>query len=224
VTPRPRLLSLLVLLALGLALLAGCGGSNSSSTKSDTQANPTTSTPSNATTIGYEGVPLQQGPELAPPASTAQGTTVDGIQCGATEQLAYHIHAHLAVYVRGAQQSLPGGIGIPGALVQQTQFGPVVGRGQCFYWLHTHTADGVVHIESPTSRVYTVGNFFDEWRQPLSAMQVGPSGGKVTAFVNGKPWTKDPRTIPLGPRYVIQLDVGAPITPYQAVSFANTQL
>ena len=45
--------------------------------------------------------------------------------------------------------------------------------GQCIYWLHTHAPDGVIHIESPTQRIYTLGNFFDEWRQPLSANQVG---------------------------------------------------
>ena len=38
----------------------------------------------------------------------------------------------------------------------------VVG-GSCFAWLHTHAADGVVHIESPTKRTYTLGNFFDVW-------------------------------------------------------------
>ena len=28
-------------------------------------------------------------------------------------------------------------------------------------WLHTHAADGIVHIESPVDRTYTLGNFFD---------------------------------------------------------------
>jgi hypothetical protein len=169
-------------------------------------------------------MPLEQGPELAPAGSTTQGQTVDGIQCGATEQLAYHIHARLATYVNGQPESLPAGIGIPGALVQQSPLGPVVGQGQCFYWLHTHTTDGVIHIESPTSRIYTLGNFFDVWRQPLGATQVGPNRGKVTAFVNGKPWTKDPRSIPLDPHNVIQLDVGSPAVPFQPISFGSTQL
>jgi hypothetical protein len=208
---------------LGLGLLAGCGSSASQS-QSSTSSSAPASTQTSSVTLGFEGVALEQGPELAPASSTTPGTAADRIQCGATEQLAYHIHARLSVYVNGAPRSLPAGIGIPGAVVQQTQLGPVVGQGRCFYWLHTHTTDGVLHIESSTSRVYTLGNFFDEWRQPLGPSQVGPSQGKVTAFVNGKPWTRDPRTIPLEPHNVIQLDVGSPAVPFQAFSFNNTQL
>jgi hypothetical protein len=226
VSPRALPVTTVVVLASSLSLLAGCGSSSSQS-QSSAQSNSTASSQtaaSQGTTLGYEGVPLEQGPELAPASSTTQGATVDGIQCGATEQLAYHIHAHLAVYVNGQPRSLPAGIGIPGAVVQQSPQGPVVGQGKCFYWLHTHTTDGVVHIESPSSRIYTLGNLFDEWRQPLSTNQVGPNMGKVSAFLNGQPWTKDPRSIPLEPHAVIQLDVGTPVAPYQPLSFAGTQL
>jgi hypothetical protein len=221
------------LTATALFMLAGCGSSSSSSSSTQTStqstASASTASPSPtaqpaAPTRGYEGIALQQGADLAPAGTTLQGKTIDGIRCGATEQLAYHIHAHLAVYDRGALRAIPAGVGIPGAVVQQSPYGPVVGQGQCFYWLHTHTPDGVLHIESPTTRVYTLGNFFDEWGQPLTATQVGPSKGQVTAFVNGKPWTKSPRLIPLNPHAVIQLDVGTPATPYQSVSFAGTQL
>ena len=145
------------------------------------------------------------------------------MQCAPTEQLAYHVHARLAVFVNGQPRALPPGIGIPGAIVQQTQFGRVVGQGQCFFWLHTHTSDGVIHIESPSQRIYTLGNFFDEWRQPLTAAQVGPNKGKVTAYVNGKPWTKSPRSIPLEGHFVIQLDVGTPLAPYHAIAFGSSQ-
>jgi len=207
------------LLLVGAAVLLGACGSSS---PKRTQSSSTSASPS-APALGYEGIPLEQGSQLAPPSTTGTGT-VDGIQCGPTEQLAYHVHAHLAVYVNGQPRALPAGVGIPGALVQQTQDGPVVGQGQCFYWLHTHTSDGVIHIESPTQRIYTLGNFFDEWHQPLSESQVGPDSGKVTAFLNGKPWTKTPRDIPLEGHFVVQLDVGSPAPPYQAVSFDNTQL
>jgi hypothetical protein len=210
-------------------MLAGCGSSSSTSSSTPSTASASTSSPSPtaqpaAPTLGYEGIPLEQGADLAPAGATLQGQTVDGIKCGATEQLAYHIHAHLAVFDHGASRAIPAGVGIPGALVQQSQYGPVVGQGKCFYWLHTHTTDGVLHIESPTTRVYTLGNFFDEWGQPLTATQVATTKGTVTAFVNGKPWTKSPRLIPLNPHAVIQLDVGSPATSYQPVSFAGTQL
>ncbi|MDQ2760348.1 MAG: hypothetical protein M3Y17_07915 [Actinomycetota bacterium] len=48
--------------------------------------------------------------------------------------------------------------------------------------------------------------------------------GKVTAFVNGKPWTRDPRSIPLTPHAVIQLDVGAPVVGAQPMFWSQTQL
>jgi hypothetical protein len=212
--------------ALGVVAAVALGACGSSSSSSSAAANTTSTgtTTTSGTTMGFEGIPLEQGAEIGPASSTTQGGTVARIQCGATEQLVYHIHAHLAVYDNGQPRSLPPGIGIPGAILQQSQFGPVVGQGKCFYWLHTHTADGVIHIESPTQRIYTLGNFFDEWRQPLSATQVGTLKGKVTAFVDGKPWTKSLRDIPLKPREVIQLDVGTATPPFQPVSFSSTQL
>jgi hypothetical protein len=206
--------------------IAGCGSSKtntgtSASTGTQTMATPTTSGPSS--TLGYEGIPLELGGSVAPASSTAPGTPVDGIQCAA-EQLAYHIHAHLAVYAEGEALSLPAGIGIPGAKVQQTQYGQVVGQGTCFYWLHTHTTDGVIHIESPTQRIYTLGNFFDEWRQPLTATQVASVRGKVTAYVNGKLFAGSPRNIPLNAHAVIQLDVGGKPPPFMPISFAGSNL
>jgi hypothetical protein len=220
-----RFTLLLAALLAGVLLVSGCGSSSSSSsTTTSTSTASSGSTTTSSGPIGYAGIPIEQGPELAPAGTTAQGQTIDGIQCGATEQLVYHIHAHLAVYVNGHLRAIPAGVGIAGAIVQDTQYGPVVGNGSCFYWLHTHTTDGVLHVESPTQRIYTLGNFFDIWRQPLSANQVGPAKGKITAVVDGKPWTKDPRSIPLQAHSVIQLDVGTPVTPFQPISFAGTSL
>jgi hypothetical protein len=140
----------------------------------------------------------------------AQGATVDGIECQTSEQVAYHIHAHLAIFVSGASRTVPAGIGIPGP--QQVQNGFVVG-GKCLYWLHTHDTTGIIHIESPVQRVYTLGQFFDIWGQPLSSTQVGSASGHVTVYLNGKPFAGDPRTIKLTPHAVIQLDVGTVVPP-----------
>jgi hypothetical protein len=217
------------LLALLVALvLAGCGSSSSSSTSGPTSGtgSSSASTPATATTaaqLGFENVPIESGADIAP-AGTTQSGDVDGIKCGSTEQLAYHIHAHLAVFVNGSARSLPGGIGIPGSVVQQSQQGPVAAGGTCIYWLHTHAPDGVIHVESPTQRIYTLGNFFDEWHQPLTATQVGAQLGKVTAIVNGKPWTKSPRDIPLDPHAIIQLNLGQPQAAFQTVNWSATGL
>jgi hypothetical protein len=170
------------------------------------------------------GVPLEEGPQIAPAGTTLPGTTVDGIHCGRVEQLAYHIHAHLAVFVDGRLYQLPAGIGIPGSAAEATSYGPVAAGGTCFYWLHTHTADGIIHIESPVDRVYTLGEFFDEWNQPLSATQVGGVHGRITAFFNGKPWKQSVRSIPLLPHALIQFNIGAPAPPLMTINWTGTGL
>jgi hypothetical protein len=219
--------------------LAACGSSNSSSSSaatatssaagtgtssaSGTGTSAATTSSASQPTVGFEGVPLQTGPEVAP-ASTTQTGKVDGITCGPTEQLVYHIHAHLAVFKNGQPYTLPAGVGIPGSHAVQTNQGPIASGGSCIYWLHTHTTDGVIHIESPSKAIYTLGNFFDEWHQPLSANQVGTVSGAITAFVNGKPWKKNPRTIPLLPHADIQLQIGEPPPPIVKIDWGQTQL
>jgi len=204
---------------------AACGGTGSRST-STARATSTaaTTTASAAQRLGPEGIPLEAGPALASAATTTPGGAVDGVQCAPIEQLVYHIHAHLQVYVDGHPRALPAAIGLIGPVAEQTTYGPFYGAERCYYWLHTHAGDGVIHIESPSVRVYTLGNFFDEWRQPLSRTQVAGAKGKVTAFLNGKPWTQPPRAIPLLPHASIELDVGEPTVSPQVISWAGTNL
>jgi hypothetical protein len=211
-------------------MIAGCGSSSGSSSNAHHSTAPTAAAPSTTSSTdtpsapGPEKVPLELGPALAPASTTAPGNTVDGVQCAPVEQLAYHIHAHLQVYLDGQPRSLPGAIGLVAPVAEQTLAGPFYGAEQCYYWLHTHASDGVIHIESPTVRLYTLGSFFDEWRQPLSRKQVASAKGRVTGFLNGRRWTKNPRQIPLLPHAVIQLDVGSPIVPFVSVSWAGTHL
>jgi hypothetical protein len=170
---------------------------------------------------GPEGVPIPAAPPLAGTSTIAAGDTVDGIQCQTSEQVAYHIHAHLTIFVRGAAREIPYGIGIPGAQTQNTSAGPFVGAGSCFYWLHAHAADGIIHIESPSQRVYTLGDFFDVWGQPLGRTRVGPATGPVTAIYDGKVYEGNPRNIPLSAHAQIQLDVGRPLVAPVSISFPN---
>ena len=65
------------------------------------------------------------------------GTTVDGIGCQSTEQVLFHIHAHLTVFVDGAARQIPAGVGIaPPRQVLHTPQGDFVEGGACFAWLH----------------------------------------------------------------------------------------
>jgi hypothetical protein len=175
--------------------------------------------------LGPENVPIPKASALASNASAATGRTVDAIQCNTSEQLVFHIHTHLTIFVDGSARQIPYGIGIaPPRQLQQTTRGPFVVGGTCFYWLHTHSADGIIHIESPVHRTLTVGNFFDIWGQPLSPDRAGPAKGKVTAFLNGALYHGNPRNIPLGSHTQIQLDVGTPVIAPEKISFAGTGL
>jgi hypothetical protein len=168
---------------------------------------------------GSEGVPVPAAPPLAGTAAAATGQPVDQISCQISEQTLFHIHAHLAIFVNGQGRQVPAAIGVPGAQAQQTAHGPFIAAGTCFYWLHTHAADGIIHIESPVQRAYTLGEFFDEWGQPLGPARVGPATGRVVALYDGKVYQGNPRDIPLTAHAQIQLDIGTPLIAPQPVTF-----
>ncbi len=158
---------------------------------------------------------LPPPPLLASTSGEATGQSIHGISCLGKEQIVFHHHSHLAIFVDGQPRTVPYGVGIaPPRQVQQSPEGPFVTGGSCFYFLHTHTEDGIIHVESPVAATYTLGEFFDEWRQPLGPDQVGPAKGTVYVYLNGKPWAGNPRDIPVSTEHnVIQLDVGVDVPP-----------
>ena len=170
---------------------------------------------------GSESVPVPSAAPLAGAATSANGQPVDGISCQTSEQTLFHIHAHLTLFVNGAPRQVPAAIGIPGAQAQNTRGGPFIASGTCFYWLHTHAPDGIIHIESPVHRTYTLGDFFDEWGQPLGPNQVGPARGHVTAIYNGQVYRGNPRNIPLNAHAQIQLEVGKPLVAPQSITWPS---
>ena len=172
-------------LLFAFGFLAACGGSNT-----------------------FASLDMSGPVTLAPAGAATQAGAVNGITCDTSEQLLFHIHAHLAIYAGGKQELLPAGVGIGPPLGIENGF---VVSGSCFSWLHTHDQTGVIHIESPINRVYTTGDFFAVWGQPLAASQVGPLHGTITAFLNGQPYTDDITTIPLDAHNLVQLDVGTPV-------------
>ena len=191
----PWALALSIVIVGGVALIALGGGSGSSSSGSGGSNGPLL-----ATVASFDN------------ASPGPNTTIDGIKCETSEQLLFHVHSHLAIFVNGQQRSIPMGIGIaPPRQTEAGATGTFVVAGTCFYWLHAHTSDGIIHIESPIQRTYTLGNYFDIWHQPLSPTQVGPAHGPVTAYRNGQLVTGSPRDITIGAHVVIQLDVGTKV-------------
>ncbi len=158
---------------------------------------------------------------LAPVWSGLTGQTVDGVGDNQMEQTAYHIHAHLAIYINGKQYTVPYGIGIEQPWSTEADgTSEFVDSGAAFYYLHTHDDTGVIHIESPTTKTYTLGQFFAEWNQPLSTTQIGSYTGSVITYVNGSKYTGDPSSITLTAHEVIQLDLGQNVA-FQPYTFAS---
>jgi hypothetical protein len=134
------------------------------------------------------------------PATTSNGARViDGIRCQ-PEHLETHYHAHLTLLKDGKHVKVPALIGID---LQH----------QCLYWLHTHDATGIIHIESPDTRTYTLGQFFDVWGQPLSATKAASLSGKLKVFVGTGRVSGDPRSIVLKPHELITIEQGRTVVP-----------
>jgi hypothetical protein len=159
-------------------------------------------------------------PTLMPgqPQTAAVGQPIDGIHCLQNEALAYHIHQHIALYLDGTYMDLPAyiGFGITGTGNQETV--------NCLYWIHVHhETPNFIHVESPTKRVYTLGQFVDIWKAttrttypPNSAFLARLESARtsqITVFVNGQRWMRSYRDIPLTEHEVITLEVGKPVVP-----------
>ena len=119
-----------------------------------------------------------------------------GLHPLSAEGAAEHIHAHLDVFVGGRKVTVPAliGIDVPDQFITE---------------LHTHDTTGILHIESPNVRPFTLGQFFGEWDEPLSATRLGTVRGAVHMWVNGKPRAGNPATLVLKPHQEIALAVGS---------------
>ena len=109
--------------------------------------------------------------------STPNMTMVDGIRCDTMEFTTFHIHAHLDIFVDGRPFTVPSQIGI----------NP---EGRCLYWLHTHDDSGIIHIESPEERQFTIGNFIDIWTKTFNNTQLFDNNlngttNALSMYVNG---------------------------------------
>lgn len=203
------------------AVIAGCGSSSNLKPLSSLgQLKPAP----NPGKRGPELVPVPNAPALGLPAATAHvAKGVDGIKCERNEPVAFHIHTHLTVFVDGKPRLVPAGIGIWPALQPQRGFGQfVLTQNECLAWLVTRFADGIIHIEAPVKRSFTLGEFFDVWGQPLGPNVAGSAHGPVTAIVDGKVWTGDPRDIELKEHEQIQLEVGRPLVAPETITWPGS--
>ena len=209
-----------VLLAAGFLLLGG-GSDDGASAASKPLATPPPAQSSSARPkLGPERVPLPGGAPLGPARAPKRGESIAGIPCGSTEQLRYHVHARVTVFVNGKPRTVPLGVGIgKPRRVNPTADGPFAANGSCFSFLHTHAADGIVHIEAPGQVTFKLGQFFELWGQRLDRRHLGRYRGQVVAYVNGTRYRGDPRGILLLKHAQIQLEVGKPHVKPKSIQF-----
>ena len=215
--PKQRSSPVALILVGALLFVAGAAAAlvwSSSQQRSQPQAAASTPAARATATVVPVGAPNTR-PASGGGAVGAPPPDINGVSCDALESTVVHLHVHLAIFVNGDEQQIPFGIGIGQPWqVSDSDEGPFVDDGSCFYWIHTHTEDGIIHIESPVRRRFTLGDFFAIWQMPLSETQVGPAQGTVIAYVNGQRSSISPADIPLLSHERIQLNVGTDVPPY----------
>lgn len=128
-----------------------------------------------------------------------QAAAINGVECNKSEQLNYHVHTHLDVFVDGQRQQIPDGVGI-------------LSTPSCLYWLHTHDSTGLIHIEAPQTREFTLGQFLNVWnktRDP-SGLLDSVSAMNATVFVDGDKIEGNYRNVQLKSLEQIALVYGRP--------------
>jgi hypothetical protein len=119
-----------------------------------------------------------------------------GLNALSQEQLAFHIHQHLDIFVDGKPVAggVPQGIGI--------------NDDSYITELHTHSPDGIVHVESARKLDFTLGQFFAEWGVFLNGRCVGAYCNGLKWYVNGVRQTGNPQRLVLKDHQEIAIVVG----------------
>jgi len=73
-----------------------------------------------------------------------------------------HIHAQLRIALPSGDYPIPANIAT----------GIAPDTTPCMRPVHTHDTTGTIHIEGPTGRTFTLGDFFTVWGQPFSSTQI----------------------------------------------------
>jgi hypothetical protein len=190
---RERRRRLAITAVLALVLVAGIGGLAVSVAGRHRQAAASTGALANLQTgpapwaADTAGLAERLGAIGVPPLSSAEGTVI-------------HIHQHLDLYVDGRKVPVPAGIGID----------PAVGYAP----IHTHDSSGVIHVESPTVRSYTLGEFFAVWGVRFTPSCLGGycagGGRQLRVYLDGRAWRGDPTTLVLQAHQELVVAFGTP--------------
>lgn len=88
------------------------------------------------------------------------------LHCTTDMATRFHIHPELKIIILGKEEMIPANIGI---------------KSFCMNSIHTHNASGLLHVEAPIKKDFTLGDFFAVWGKDM-----GSFGTNMKMTVNGK--------------------------------------
>ena len=141
---------------------------------------------------------------------SGSNTSANAIPCDLLQHTQVHYHAELQILDGGKPVAIPTDVGR---------------TSTCYYWLHMHAGEpGIIHVESPLDRPFTLGEFFGVWsmwageKELLDATHVSTislrSDQKLLVYVDSgdgpQVYTGDPGAIVLKGHEVITLEITPP--------------
>lgn len=86
----------------------------------------------------------------------------------------FHIHPEIKIMINGVEQNIPEDIGVN-----------AIGMTA----IHTHEGGGLIHVEAPIQKDFTIGDFFAVWGKTFTQNQILDSvvdeSHQITVTVNG---------------------------------------
>ena len=120
---------------------------------------------------------LLTGPPPWPAQAEGLQERIAGLRFPPGGDESYHAHTLLSVYRNGEQVTVPANIGFDTRGTHSS--------------LHTHTPDGVIHMEADDPYPYTLSEFFTVWGVAFDENRLGgdvPEGDReIFVYVNGEP-------------------------------------
>lgn len=217
-----------------LASLTGCGDIGyQTNPGDDIGAGPPPTVPS----PGTPPAPPEPPPPAVPPLSPTPVDLTDGhavgeprwpdprtdsspigpFNCVFNPPQALEFHAHLSILVNNEFQRIPTYLGA-------SRQPPT----HCFYVMHTHDSSGRIHVTPAAPGIFTLGELFQIWGQPLTSTNVaGVSGLPIEIFVTDDGITVEVEDtewagIELLPYREITIGIGTPLT--EIPNFTWTEL
>jgi hypothetical protein len=123
--------------------------------------------------IGLIGISFFSGGSI-----TRQSLTTRQVALACTTDMAttFHIHPSLEINISGENMTIPANIGV---------------SPTCMNSLHTHDDTGLIHVEAPEKRDFTLADFFAVWNKEFSRNQIldakVDANTEIVMTVNGTP-------------------------------------